>query len=126
LAHNYLDYNSPYDKMYFHSYMNLTEVEKIKINIPDKLFLYQNYPNPFNSSTRIKYMIPSVGISLMKSLQLKIYDILGREVATLADGIQKPGEHTVSFEASGLSSGVYFYRLKTGSFVTQKSMLLIK
>jgi hypothetical protein len=59
-------------------------------------------------------------------INIKIYDMLGREVATLFDGMQKPGEHTVSFEGSGLSSGVYFYCLKAGNFVTQKSMLLLK
>jgi len=57
---------------------------------------------------------------------IQVYDILGREVATLVNGIKQPGEYTVNFNASGLSSGVYFYRLKAENFVMQKSMLLLK
>jgi streptogramin lyase len=96
------------------------EVEVI-INIPEKFELSQNYPNPFNPTTKIKYQIPS-----NNPVSLKIYDVLGNVVTSLVDEVQPLGNYEVSFDASLLSSGTYFYTIRTGSFVETKKMLLLK
>ncbi len=88
--------------------------------------LDQNYPNPFNPSTKIKYTIPSAGTSVMKFVQLKVYDVLGNEVAVLVNKEQAAGNYEIEFDASNLSSGIYFYKLTSGSFVETKKMLLMK
>jgi len=104
-----------------------TDVEDETSSIPEKYSLSQNYPNPFNPSTTIKYSIPkSVGKRHASSLQLKIYDVLGREVVTLVNKVQKPGNYEVQFNAQNFPSGVYYYKLKTGSFVQTKKMILLK
>ncbi len=89
--------------------------------LPTGYSLAQNYPNPFNPSTQISYAIPNSEL-----ITLKIYDVLGNEVATLVDGAQNPGAYTVSFDASKLSSGIYFYTLKAGNFLETKKMILMK
>jgi beta-glucosidase len=83
--------------------------------------LYQNYPNPFNPTTSITYQLFTHGHAT-----LKVYDILGREVTTLIDGEKSAGIHTVSWDASHLSSGMFFYRLKVGDFIDVKKMILMK
>jgi hypothetical protein len=91
--------------------------------------LHQNYPNPFNPATKISYTIPSVGNesgSIWTSIQLKIYDVLGNEIATLVNDIQPPGNYEVEFNASHLVSGVYIYKIRTDSFVLAKKLLLMK
>jgi hypothetical protein len=102
--------------------------EGITINVEDGMnlslkdfALYQNYPNPFNSSTTIKYFIPSSGL-----ITLKVYDILGNEVATLVDEYKPTGSYEVEFDASGLSSGVYFYKMQAGAFIQTKKMILLR
>jgi len=97
--------------------------------IPTKYDLAQNYPNPFNPTTTIKYSIPLVetqGIASLQSVTLIVYDILGREVATLVNQKQAPGNYSVKFDASKLSSGIYFYKLQSGSFAVTKKMILMK
>lgn len=89
--------------------------------LPAKLTLKQNYPNPFNPTTNIKY-----GLSRAEKVTLKVYDVLGREVATLVNGRQQVGMHTVNFDASNLSSGMYIYRLSSGKTTRVRKMLLIK
>jgi 1,4-alpha-glucan branching enzyme len=91
--------------------------------IPSEFILEQNYPNPFNPETIISYQIPTEGF-----VSLIVYDILGREIATLINEYQHAGSHHATFSAlhSTLSSGVYFYRLKAGNFSETKKMLLIK
>ncbi|MEJ2507811.1 MAG: T9SS type A sorting domain-containing protein, partial [Ignavibacteriaceae bacterium] len=79
--------------------------------------LYQNYPNPFNPTTKIQFTIPDVGTSFMKFVQLKVYDILGNEIATLVNEEKPAGMYEVTFDASYLSSGIYFYKLNAGDFV---------
>ena len=83
--------------------------------------LEQNYPNPFNPSTTIKYQIPERSL-----VTLKIYDILGNDIATLVNGEKSLGNYEVEFNSSGLSTGVYFYQLRAGTFVKTKKMVLLK
>lgn len=89
--------------------------------LPKEYSLSQNYPNPFNPSTIINYSIPKSGM-----VTLRIYNVLGQEVKTLVNQIQNPGSHRVSFNASALSSGIYFYSLTAENFVQVKKMMLIK
>jgi len=91
--------------------------------VPDKFMLRQNYPNPFNPTTNIEYRIANAGF-----VTLKIFDILGREVATLVEQYQEPGTYTVSFDAEKLSltSGIYFSRLTAGDFSETKKLVLAK
>jgi|WetSurMetagenome_2_1015567.scaffolds.fasta_scaffold71520_2 L-ascorbate metabolism protein UlaG (beta-lactamase superfamily) len=109
----------------------LTSVES-KNNLQLSFYLSQNYPNPFNPTTKINYTVPSVGISLMKFLQIKVYDILGNEVATLVNEEKPAGNYEVEFSAgscgdgSRLSSGIYFYQIKTEFFVKTGKMVLMK
>ncbi len=92
--------------------------------------LEQNYPNPFNPSTKIKFTIPFVGTSLMKFVQLKVYDVLGNEVVTLINGELTSGEYEVEFNTSSINhyqtSGVYFYQLKADNYFETKKMLFLK
>jgi glycosidase len=83
--------------------------------------LEQNYPNPFNPSTKIRFAIPNSGF-----VKLKVFDILGREIKTLINNELPAGIHEVNFDASYLSSGIYFYRIESGSFVETKKMILLK
>jgi len=90
-------------------------------SLPQRFELYNNYPNPFNPTTIIKYELPKAGL-----VNLKIYDILGREVMTLVNNEQSPGVYKIPFKGENLSSGVYFYRIQAGSFVQSKKMILLK
>jgi lantibiotic leader peptide-processing serine protease len=90
-------------------------------SLPEVFALYQNYPNPFNPSTVIRYDLPK-----MSSVQLVVYNSLGQEVATLFAGEQGAGSHEATFDASGLSSGVYIYRLTAGEFVATKRLMVLK
>ncbi len=84
--------------------------------------LYQNYPNPFNLSTRIKFTLPE-----MTKVTLKVYNILGQEVATILENKELPaGSYDYEFNADNLASGTYIYRLVAGNFVQTKKMVLIK
>ena len=94
---------------------------EISTAVPERFVLEQNYPNPFNPATTIKYDLPSKSF-----VSLKIYDVLGTEVASLVNEEEGEGEHSVSFNANELSSGVYFYRLAAGNFNETKKMLLTK
>ena len=101
-------------------------VSEDDLSLPKKYKLYQNYPNPFNPSTTIKYSIPNVGNENFRSVQLKVYDILGREVAVLVNEKQSPGNYEVTFDASNLPSGVYIYRIVTSDFLASRKMILLK
>jgi len=90
-------------------------------NTPLKFDLYQNYPNPFNPVTIIKYDIVKV-----QDVKVTIYDILGREVKTLVNEQQQPGSYTIKWDASNVSSGVYFYQLKSKDYINTKKMILLK
>ena len=97
-------------------------------NLPVNFALEQNYPNPFNPSTKITFAIPTAGNNGNQSIQttLKVYDILGNEVITLVNEEKSAGNYEVNFNASELSTGVYFYTIKAGNFSDTKKMILIK
>ena len=88
---------------------------------PNQFYLSQNYPNPFNPTTKIKYSIPNSSF-----VTLKVFDILGREIETLINEEKTAGNYEIDFDASQLSSGIYFYQLKSGEFIQTKKMILIR
>jgi hypothetical protein len=90
-------------------------------NIPEKFELEQNYPNPFNPKTIITYVLP-----VKNYLKLSVFDITGKQIAELVNMLQSSGKYEVEFDGSGLSSGVYFYKLDAGNFTSTKRMVLIK
>ncbi len=114
-----------------HKYYYLSEV--VEINTPDKIELYQNYPNPFNPSTKISFTISNVGTGLALSV-LKVYDVLGNEVATLVNEELTSGQYEVEFDLTKinnqkrfeLTSGVYFFQLKVGDYRVSRKMLFLK
>ena len=109
-------------------YLTPVSVNEEQIS-PDRFILYQNSPNPFNPSTIIKYTIPNVIASETKQSQfvtLKVYDVLGNEVATLVNEVKSPGTYEVEFNATELSSGTYFYKLQSSGFIETKKMILLK
>ncbi len=91
------------------------------IKAPENFELSQNYPNPFNPATIIKYVVPTE-----QKIQLRVFDALGKEVATLVNRQQQPGVYKVNFNASNLASGIYYYQLKSKNYLSIKKMLLIK
>jgi hypothetical protein len=95
---------------------------------PTSFLLEQNYPNPFNPVTVIRYAIPGARAQGLgtNNVRLVVYDLLGREVATLVNETRQPGTYVVQFDASRLSSGVYFYRLQAGTFVDTKKLILLR
>jgi subtilisin family serine protease len=98
-----------------------TYIANNKNDIPETFALSQNYPNPFNPTTTIKYDLPK-----QSGVKIVVYDILGREVATLVNEIQKAGSYQVVWNANRLASGVYFYRLKAGGYSATKKLLFLK
>ena len=107
-----IDYNGAF------AYSDIIEVEIVS---PNRFELNQNYPNPFNPSTTISYSIPQNSF-----VTLKIYDVIGNEVTTLVNQTQSAGKYDITFDASNLSNGVYFYTIKTGDFTSTKKMILMK
>ncbi len=89
--------------------------------LPNQFVLNQNYPNPFNGTTTISYQVPALG-----EVSLRVYDLLGREVATLVHGVEPPGTYVVRWNSNSSASGVYFYRLMIGDFQMTKKMMLLK
>jgi hypothetical protein len=99
----------------------VTGVEESPTAIPYRFELAQNYPNPFNPSTKIQYTLKNTG-----NVRLSVYDLLGREVAVLVNGVRSAGSHEVTFSRPDLGSGVYFYKLQAGGQVMTKKMVLMK
>lgn len=93
----------------------------VDIKVPDKFELQQNFPNPFNPSTLIQYQVPENTF-----VRLKVYDSLGKEISTLVNEQKNPGNYSFDFNGKELSSGVYFYVLEAGDFISMKKMILIK
>ncbi|MGA2669101.1 MAG: T9SS type A sorting domain-containing protein [Ignavibacteria bacterium] len=96
-------------------------IPQIRNNAPKVYSLEQNYPNPFNPATTISYSIPKAG-----NVKITVFDVLGRELYVLVNEFKKPGSYSVDFDASELSSGVYFYRIEAGDFRDVKKMILVK
>lgn len=99
----------------------VTGVQNVQSSTPQNYSLSQNYPNPFNPTTTIEYSIPKTSF-----VTLKVYDVLGREVAVLVNQEKNPGLYKITFDGGSLSSGVYFYRIKTGEFISSKKLLFLK
>ncbi|MCL6493864.1 MAG: T9SS type A sorting domain-containing protein [Ignavibacterium sp.] len=99
----------------------ITSVQEIPGDVPHAFALMQNYPNPFNPSTRIPFSVRS-----SEFVSLKVYDMLGREVATLVNENLQPGTYEVQWDASHQASGLYFYQLKADGFVATRRMVLVK
>ena len=99
-----------------------------KKTLLDYYKLYQNYPNPFNSETRIKFNIPPSPALIVDNIEvtLKVYDLLGQEVSTILNKVLSWGDYEISFDGSGLSSGVYIYKLKFGNSIDTKKMILLR
>ncbi len=108
-----IDYSGSY------KYYDLANV--LEVGVPDKIELMQNYPNPFNPTTKIEYTI-----NIRELVTIKIYDVLGKEVKTLVNEVKEPGRYTIELDGKDLSSGVYYYQMKTGENVSVKKMMLIK
>ncbi|MCH8032514.1 MAG: T9SS type A sorting domain-containing protein [Bacteroidetes bacterium] len=100
---------------------NILPVEEENSLIVDEFKLFQNYPNPFNPATNIGFRIADFGF-----VSFKVYDVLGSEVATLVNDEKPAGSYEVKFSATGLPSGIYFYKLQTESFIETKKMILLK
>jgi hypothetical protein len=100
-------------------------IEPISSEVPDRFMLFQNYPNPFNPTTKIKFGIP-VGTRRGLFVQIKIYDILGREISTLVNEELKPGTYEVDWSAENYPSGVYFYTITSAGYFDSKKMILLK
>jgi hypothetical protein len=96
-------------------------IKNISSEIPKEFSLFQNYPNPFNPSTTLQFAIPKTSF-----VKLNVYDVLGREIATLVDEQLKPGTYEVDFDGTNLTSGVYYYRLTSDDYVETKKMVLTK
>jgi hypothetical protein len=88
---------------------------------PEEFILYQNYPNPFNPSTKIQYQISSISY-----VNLKVYDVLGNKVANLVNEEKYPGKYEISFDGTGLPSGIYYYRIESNDLSQTKKMILLK
>jgi len=99
----------------------ITGIIKNDPSLPSKYDLLQNYPNPFNPVTHINFSIPEES-----KVSLKIYNSIGKEINTLVNEIKKPGNYSVTFNATNLSSGIYFYKLSSGNFIQTKRMILLK
>ncbi len=100
-------------------YFNLNN--EVSIGIPSRFEVYQNYPNPFNPSTKISFDLPADS-----KVNVTVFDLSGKEIFTLVDEVKTAGFYTVEFNASNLSSGIYFYRISAGNFTATKKMMLIR
>jgi hypothetical protein len=96
-------------------------VEEIQNDLPSDFTLFQNYPNPFNPKTKIEFRIVNSGF-----VSLKVFNVLGKEVAILVNDYKPAGKFEVEFNASELTSGVYFYQLKVENIIETKKMILLK
>ena len=108
-------------KLYIYSYVKPDGIDELNSKYPGSLQLSQNFPNPFNPATTINYQLPQAGF-----VSLKVYDVLGREVAVLVTEEKPAGRYTVNFDAPDLASGIYLYQLKAGDFIQTKKMILLR
>ena len=101
--------------------LNTQKQLKLIYNAVKKFELTQNYPNPFNPGTTIRFNLPEASI-----VKLRIFNILGQEISILVNEFKESGTHTINFNASELSSGIYIYRIEAGNFVQTRKMTLLK
>jgi hypothetical protein len=101
--------------------VSFTGVQQSVAGLPQNILLDQNFPNPFNPSTVVRYQLSAVS-----DVKLVVYDLLGREVAVLVNGRKAPGSYEATFDATGLASGVYFYRLTAGHFAQTRRMIVLR
>jgi len=116
-------------KKYYYNDFNVCfpiGIQNISSEVPKSFALYQNYPNPFNPNTKIKFSLPNPSKGGALETRLVVYDALGRVVATLVDQQMQPGSYEVEWDAGNYPSGVYFYKLESGSFSESKKLVLIK
>ena len=121
IINNYIIAGTDYNSVWRRYLPELVGVKKKSNSTPSNIQLFQNYPNPFNPYSKIKMQIAKLG-----EVQLKIYDILGRVVATLVNEKLQPGTYEVEFDGSNYPSGIYFYTLKTENFIETKKLILLK
>ncbi len=105
----------------FDGSVNYSNIVNVTVGTPSEYSLNQNYPNPFNPSTKISFAVPQT-----ENVKVVLFNALGQEVATLFNGVAEAGMHSVSFDGSNLTSGIYFYQMQAGSFVSVKKMILTK
>jgi hypothetical protein len=127
-AYSFIDFiNEPGNYFYrlkqidYNGNFEYSKVIEVTVQEPREFLLLQNYPNPFNNSTIISYQIPTD-----KFVTLIVYDVLGNQVTTLVNENKKAGYHSISFNASDLSSGVYIYQLIAEKYISSKKMILLK
>jgi hypothetical protein len=121
IANNYIFAGTSAYSVWRRPLSDFTGIKYVSTEIPKSFNLEQNYPNPFNPTTTIKFNLPNAG-----NVSLKLYDVLGKEVDNLFKGSLSAGYYQMNFNASSLSSGVYFYRLETENFSDIKRMVLVK
>ena len=109
------------DRIVCYENLSIVNIVENSNEFPTEFRLSQNYPNPFNPLTAIKYQIPEISF-----VTIKVYDVLGNEIANLVNEEKPIGSYTVEFDAKNLPSSIYFYRLQAGSFVETKKMVLMK
>jgi hypothetical protein len=130
IANNYIFTGSYGNAAWRRSYSEIISIRNISTEIPSAYSLSQNYPNPFNPTTKIRFRIPST-VSSPHGLggdlvQLKVFDIMGREISTLVNEQLAPGTYETTFDGTTLSSGTYFYKLTSGNFSATKKLTLLK
>lgn len=114
-------YISHFSKIVGTQKYKITGVNSDASSLPANYFLGQNYPNPFNPATSISFSLPA-----KSNVQLKVYNLLGNEIAVLCNGQKEAGDYTIKFDASKLASGMYIYKLTAGNFVQTRKMMLLK
>ena len=116
------DYSYRLVQFDFDGTRNESEAVNVEVNSrPVEYTLKQNYPNPFNPSTIVEYSIPE-----NRNVKIEIFNALGEEITTLVNGFKQAGDYKVKFDASALSSGIYYYRIESGNFVKTRKMILLR
>lgn len=111
---------------YLHSVYSTIGIEPVNSSVPERFELKQNYPNPFNPSTNIEFSVVNSSTHSNEPVNISVYDVSGRLVRTLLNNELKAGNYKVSFDASGLASGVYYYTMKAGGFKETRKMIILK
>ncbi|MEN8192102.1 MAG: T9SS type A sorting domain-containing protein, partial [Bacteroidota bacterium] len=113
-------------KSKYDSLLIILDVDEDNPSSNQSFGLLQNYPNPFNPTTTIKYTIPNVASSFSSSVKLMVYDILGKEITTLVNENKQPGDYEITFNANTLSSGIYYYQLRSENYAESRKMVYVK